>query len=1154
MNFDKKYWSKSEFVTEDGDRFNGYVGILNGEAYVFETGEKLYGKNSYLARINTSNNNFDRILSHELKLPFAKKDVTFAANDFLYSGIIKTAIERLQANNDYIFKNAIISNSMLPATSECVLLSTLTNAEGKFDESKHSGILGKYNFSTHALSTKTQDDPAFYPQTEKAWNYFVKNTVGQTTKNVSKDTAFINNKEKERSQYLPAATPEETWHNLYGDSFDDSVITQEEVYNYRFTAEENQNKNDLPYTKYTADSLTGDYDILTINANINKNISVKSETLYNLLSSNFSESEINFSIHSLGFIIQGTPSILTSINDVPINAAVSTINKINDDFNYVTYDINKSISLTNNFTNSTKTLKLAIKFKANCKLCTYKENENIKCIMKYSIGKSVEDVNNLKLYYTIPNVSRDAQYSYCWKTTEKVGTDTVEHTHISLHTHTYKFLTESEEWLKAKADGLNPQLVMNNWGLNDTRIFVPEASMTAADVYYYMCNNVTDYDYPTIVRNVEYRLNGYTVNPEYIESIYPITSYTIEDKKIVQSFKTSENIYNELYYNNDGKQELTEEAKKYDKIPVVLREEYIKIKEGSEPIHNFNEITAADIIIRDVDKAASKCNLIILLLFKTKLLLFKTEYIFDNVSDETTPSKNNFIVNKEDFTNTNFQINFKDDSEIIVIDRINPHDESSLKFMNLNAIKVYKDMLYLVDSKLDMVLRYSIDYLVNPNEGIKNAFKKSSINLIDIMQGFGTTTDKIYFNTPYSIAVSEKHVYIVDRGNKCVKEYTPGLNFVKTLKNGFFSSHDIQAVAVNPYPCTINGIDIKKDSVWIASVLGTRMFISVLEDDIVKVYGQIEDINLLQDEYTWLEEIRGINFSETHSNYFYLNTSKRVYKFHVSQPFYPFASINYFKQRSVLGTMRWVAMKYPWDKIPSIYSIGVSGSDAAEKNDITWNYQPSQTAAEVLDNKCFCLAGNPAIEGDIIFHFGVLYNDSEVRNYIKNNKVNYANQMTFNDIDTATLATMIKSSAILLYSEPDSFITTLSNNDLKIYDTYKIEDSVDNDYISSLNINKMLYALISNLLKIKNYLIGHFRAATNIDNVIVYDNIVLDDYFNNLKLNAEEDYFVHNNEVISIIANRAFEDIHDLQEKILQKMQTEFMAAQSYVNNTSRII
>ena len=149
---------------------------------------------------------------------------------------------------------------------------------------------------------------------------------------------------------------------------------------------------------------------------------------------------------------------------------------------------------------------------------------------------------------------------------------------------------------------------------------------------------------------------------------------------------------------------------------------------------------------------------------------------------------------------------------------------------------------------------------------------------------------------------------------------------------------------------------------------------------------------------------------------------------------------------------------------------------------------------------------------------------------------------------------MIKSSAILLYSEPDSFITTLSNNDLKIYDTYKIEDSVDNDYISSLNINKMLYALISNLLKIKNYLIGHFRAATNIDNVIVYDNIVLDDYFNNLKLNAEEDYFVHNNEVISIIANRAFEDIHDLQEKILQKMQTEFMAAQSYVNNTSRII
>lgn len=1172
MNFEKKYWSENEYTDKDGNDFKGYVGIFNKEAYNFINEEQLFGKNSYLARINTSKHNFDRILSHELKLPFKRKDVTFAANDFLYSGIIKTAIERLQANNDYLFKNSIISNSILPATEECILFSSLTDSDGKFDKDKHSGILGKYNFSTAALNTKTQDDPAFYSQTEKDWKYYVKNKMGQNAENISSDTAFIINKDKEIKQYdgeidengkLNAA---ETWHKLYGPSNDDYEITEEEINNdYKV------NRNEiLDYTEYVSNSINGAFEDKNISASTkNIKVSIKSDIIYNLLSSNIRKEDVHLRIHSLDFIVKGNPSNLISINDISVNKAPNSI-VINNGYNHVTYNFNAENNITDSnelngielndfeFDEKNKTLSLSITFASDCTICGYKDNsdENIidlKCAIKFSVGNSSMDFDT---YKTIPNVTRDTQFSYVWERTVKKDDkdETIEH--ISLPTHTYKFLTESEEWLKAKNNNENPRLKMNNWGSNDVRNYIPEPTMVAADVYNFMCNNPTSYDYPTVVRNVKYTFDGYTSNPQYKEIVYSTSSYSFdEENKIVSGYKPTKYVYDDLYNIDDEENEsLKNSAKKYDKIPNVFRQEYIKSVKEDELIHNFNEITAADIVIRDLDESSSTCTLLIFLLFKNKLVIFKTKYYFNNISDRTD-TKQNFILTEKDY-NEDREIDLRIDlkKEIIVIDRIDPHDDSSLKYMNLNAIKIHKNMMYLIDNKLDMVLRYNIDYLVNSNEIIENAFKKSSIKLIDIMQGLGTTTDKIYFNNPYSIAVDDNHVYIVDRGNKCVKEYTSSLNFVKTLKNGFFSSHDIQAVAINPYPCVINGVDIKKDSIWIASVLGTRMFISVLEDDIVKAYGQIEDITLLQDNYTWLEEIRGINFSKNHSNYFYINTTKRVYKFHVSQPFYPFASLSYFKQRSIVGTMRWSAMRYPWDKIPTIYGRISSDENNIQNNEITWDYQPPQTAAEVLDNKCFCLSGDSRIEGDIIFHFGILYNDSEIRNYIKTNKSKYNDKMTFYDIDSGTLATMIKSSAMLLYKESDSFISTLSNNSIKIYDTYKIENNTENDYINSLNVNKILYALVYNLLKIKNSLIGHFRAATNIDNVIVYDNVVLDDYFNNLKLNSEEDYFVHDNEAISIIANRALEDIHDLQEKILQKMQTEFMAAQSYVNNTSRLI
>ena len=992
MDFEKKYWSTNEFVNKQtNEEVNGYVGIRDGVAYDFSTGDKLEANESYIAKINCSNKHFDRALGKELKLPYAKSDITFAANDFLYSGIIKTAVERLQANTDYLFQNSIISNSQIPVTDECILLSSILETQGEGDNLKYisTGKLGKYNFSSSALSTKTQDDRAFYPDIEVETIYYTKNKLGKLITEFEKDILYVKGGKPDNTRYVPNTTDaKEIWKKLNSGAnpFDGEEIEVEE-------------------------------------------------------------------------------------------------------FSYV----KPSIS-----------------------------DEEIETLDKIS-----------KTYNIIPDVERVVSFSYVW--VEDIDNPTTER--VALPNITYKFLTESEEWKKA----VKPGLVNVSWSTDNTlkKTFIPSESMTAADVYGIMSGDLYGYTYPKLKRTVQYNNKGYVKSPYYVPVIYDVTNKSIAE--------VAEELKNET------------ELAKYDKVPFITSESTTKTVYTDDFIHNFNEITCSDIVIYNVNETEKSVYLLVFLGFKTELVIFRTKYYYSNPSKDPGYTSNNYIRNNSDLSKDDLIINLNKEirngvlnPNCITIKNIIPNDTNSLEFLNLNAIKIYKNMLYVIDNKLDMVLRYDIDYLINSDEADKGLSTKF-IELLDIMQGYGDSTDKIYFNNPYSIDVCDDYVYIVDRGNNCVKEYTPSLNYIKTMKNGHFASHDIQAVAINPYPCTINGISIKKNSLWIASVVGTRIYLSILEDDIVKVYGQIEDISLLQDQYSWLEEIRGIKFSECNSNYFYINTTKRVYKLHVSNPFYPFASLNYFKQRSFVNTMRWTAMRYPWHNTPTIYA-GTESSSENVYNDIIWDYVPSRSSAEILDNKCFCLASIPQIEGDVIFHYGILYDDSKIRDYIKDNQSKFNNKMTFNDIELGHLSNMIKSSAMLIYSEPASFISSLNNNYVNIFDAYKLDDNIENDYINSLTFNKLIHALIYNLLKLKNVLTGHFKAATNYDNVIVYDNLVLDDYFNNLKLNAEDDYFVHNNEPVTIIVNRVLENIYDVQVKILNKIQTEFMAAQSYVNNTSRII
>ena len=1140
MKFEKKYWSKGEFATDSKGKnlFEGYVGILDGEAYNYQTKEKLTNLNTYLGRINTSKENFDRTLSHELRLPYGKNDVIFGANDFLYGGTVKNIVQKLQKNNDYLFQNAIISNSSIPHAQRCVLFTSLFDENADEDAGPVRGVLGKSDFATSAFITRLEDDDRFYPEVGTFDEYFAKNIFGKTTLTVGNDTNFIETGANENKVLnLDHMSAREAWTTLNGEPiYEDSFVSMEEAMMVNPAGYENIFK----LGEYSFSSIPGEFQFsnssktfnIPFNTSLLKNmwndLTERNNELQSLGSSVQIDKnrEINLRFKSLSFIIKG------EISELKLNGEIAETRSyhIQDDLSLVVYSFRDPVEIEA----ASDTPVLSLEFAAPVTLAI--SNTGYKFDAKYYLGTMYYDTTPFKY---IPNVVRKVYYSFGW-------TDDSGNTFIAPSEYTYAYLKESYAW----RSGSNPRLIMNNWE-TDVHVFIPNDNMTANDVYSFMLNNFDDYEYPTIYKRYDYEMLGSIRNPDYKEAVYPLDSYKVENNAFVSAYKSVEEVYNDL--NIDKKTS-------YDKVPEVDKRTKTETINEEYLWHKLNEVTASDIIIKNVDTVKGKAEILVFLTFKTKLIIFRTNYYFKDESKnfsekplQNTDEFKDFIVDLRPQYELD-RIGLGEKQQYIEISRIDPDDNTSLEFLNLNCVKVHGNMMYLVDSKLDMILRYDIDYLISENEPEATSFSPLSIKLVDILQGSGSSTDKIYFNNPYAIAVSDDYVYVADRDNHCVKVYTPSLNFVKVIKNGPFGMYDIQTVAVNPHPCTIDGVSLKAGSLWVASVNGTNIFITIVEDDIIKVHRQVEDINLLQNEYTWIEEIRGITFSETHSNYFYLNTTKRIYKFHVSKPFYPYASMSYFKQRSIVGTMQWASMIYPWHKLPSIYGITNKGSIDAIKNEITWDYLPPTSSAEILDNKCFCLTSSPLFEGDIIFHFGILYDDSKMRDYIREHREEFGGKMSFYDIELGALADMIVSSAMLMYREADSFISSVSNEGMRIYDIYKIEDSIENDYINALTFNKMIHSLVFNLLKLKNSLVGHYRAATNIDNIIVYDNLVLDDYFNNLKVDSDEDYFIHDNEAMSIIVNRTFENIYDLQEKILNKMQTEFMAAQSYVNNTSRLI
>lgn len=149
---------------------------------------------------------------------------------------------------------------------------------------------------------------------------------------------------------------------------------------------------------------------------------------------------------------------------------------------------------------------------------------------------------------------------------------------------------------------------------------------------------------------------------------------------------------------------------------------------------------------------------------------------------------------------------------------------------------------------------------------------------------------------------------------------------------------------------------------------------------------------------------------------------------------------------------------------------------------------------------------------------------------------------TSNNYDIVVL---VKNNRFMFLYEPNTFTDVLKTKDFSNYSIDQIKLDKE-EYLQANYINKELYKVFENIIRIKNQVIGSFYGKYELTNQqLTYEDslyspsLVLKgiNYFLNydfLNITNDNDFFIHENEPINnMVLNRCFANLYNLQESIL---------------------
>lgn len=536
---------------------------------------------------------------------------------------------------------------------------------------------------------------------------------------------------------------------------------------------------------------------------------------------------------------------------------------------------------------------------------------------------------------------------------------------------------------------------------------------------------------------------------------------------------------------------------------------------------------------------------------------------------------------------------------LVNFSHIDPNNDQSIEFKNITSTAIDSNNLYVIDANINGLFKYDISKCLSDRGAATN-----KINLVDYIQGFGDLNEPYSFNNPISISAFENTIAILDKGNNVIKVLDNFFNHKFTIRSGAFVRQDSRIVNICPYDFILDEIEVKKGSIWITSEVNNKISIDIFSNTGEYITNkEIKYIELIKeiwynenngqpssnDPISSQEVIKKIDFSFSDSNYFYIITDRRVIKFQLSKLTHPIGIISYYYRSVTLDNLVWENAYQPW------YVVQDLGNKL-----IPWDYDRSKEIITYPQNKCYSITGVEDIDSDIIFNildnrtYYVNGSVQRVDNYEDNNLLfidNISKQYTYDKFDSAgqdnspvlvkvgdTVPKYISNdgtpekvedelilikpvevvnekihNAILFYKEPNILKSSLLKTDINVYSGEELSFKDNKEYYNALTYNKMLHKLYFNLLQIKKYVYGTFVAGYSIDNIMTYDHVSPDSSIQNLG-NDIENFYMGENEQTSIVLNRCFMNIYNIQVNILKKMQTKFISTLNYNLNTYKII
>lgn len=341
------------------------------------------------------------------------------------------------------------------------------------------------------------------------------------------------------------------------------------------------------------------------------------------------------------------------------------------------------------------------------------------------------------------------------------------------------------------------------------------------------------------------------------------------------------------------------------------------------------------------------------------------------------------------------------------------------------------------------------------------------------------------------------------------------------------------------------------------------------------------------------EFIKKIVFSRNNSNYFYIVTDRRALKIQLSKITDVLGSISLIDKMSFIDTtFIWKSFKNKWD---------MTDVTDPEQFNIRWSYD-KDNLVKYPNIQCFAICevpdfinsrGVPDGNYDAIFS---IFNNNRVygsglvqrldsyredvearRLYVTESgdiTYNYTKQPLYTRVGDSVLEYVSKSgvpvptgnyvtvppqieeiwsttvsgqfpkvpNAILFIKEPNNTVSSLDlNSELTAFSDDELRfDESKRQYFDAVTLNATIYKLYYNVMRLKTMITKRFVSGYNLENFLMYNGT--EELFEN-GINDYKDFIIGENEPVSILLNRCFINIYNVQKNILKNMQVRYDGA-----------